>query len=122
MNEREIKKPPFLMRKAYKYWDFLLNELQVTEGFRNIDTYQLGILANALNDYADSTKVLESEGKFYKTGSGLIRLHPANSVQADSLKIVKELGQGFGLNFRSRENLLSVFKAKKQPDNFDKLD
>ena len=116
-----VKKPPFLSSKARKYWDFLLGELRSTEGFRDLDTYQLAILSNALNDYGEATSTLEKEGKFYKTGSGLIRLHPANQIQNDALKTIKEIGGSFGLNFRSRENLSRSYSSKEKMDDLDKI-
>ena len=44
-----------------------------------------------------------------------------NQVQGDALKIIKEVGAAFGLNFRSRESLLKVFAMKAGPDKPDKL-
>lgn len=122
MDDRQYKKPPFLAQKARKYWDFLMKQFEGIEGFAEIDTLQLGILCNALNDYQEATKQLESEGRTYVTGAGLIRLHPANQIQADSLKVIKEIGAGFGLNFRSRESLLKVFQGKQARDAIDELD
>ncbi|MDF1570864.1 MAG: phage terminase small subunit P27 family [Bacteroidales bacterium] len=120
MTNNSYKKPAFLSTKARKYWDFLTKQLESIEAFHEIDTLQLGILCNALNDYEQATKQLDKEGRTYLKG-GMIRLHPANQIQADSLKTIKEIGAGFGLNFRSRESLLKVFMPKKEKDEFDRL-
>jgi len=121
MDSNKHKKPPFLTVKARKYWDFLIEMFQDIEAFHSIDTLQLGILCNSLQDYAEATKVLEKAGRYYTTGSGLHRLHPANQVQGDSLKTIKELGAAFGLNFKSRESLLNVFALKREMDELDRI-
>jgi P27 family predicted phage terminase small subunit len=121
MNDKTYKKPPFLSSKAVKYWNFLLKHLESAEGFHEVDCYQLGILCNALQDYQESTKTLEDEGKYYTTGAGLKRLHPAHQVQTDALKTVRELGAAFGLNFKGRGSLLKMFAPKKELDAIDRL-
>lgn len=120
MKNNSLKKPPFLAKKAVKYWNYLIDRLQTIEAFHELDLLQLAVLSNAFLDYQEATAVLENEGHYYKSGT-LIKLHPANQVQADALKTVRELGTGFGLNFRSREQILKAFALKPEPDALDKI-
>jgi P27 family predicted phage terminase small subunit len=121
MNNLTGKKPPFLAKKAEKYYTALLDYVQTGTGSHEIDSYQLAILANAFFDYEQATKTLQNEGGFYNTPGGLKRLHPMNNIQAESLKTIRDLGQNFGINPKARELMLKSWKIEKQPDKFDEI-
>ena len=121
MSDLTIKTPTFLADRAKKYYSTLLEYVEGSSGGRAVDVYQLAILANAFLSYQDAVKTIQDEGGYYNTSGGLKRLHPANNIMNESLKVINQLGMNFGLNPKSRELMLKSWRAGEQPDALDKL-
>lgn len=118
--KKGYKKPSFVSQKAKVYYDLLMKNLSEVNGFAEIDTYTLGVLAVAFSEYSEAVKTLEKEGLYYNTPE-MVRVHPAYRVKKESEKTIKELGIQFGLTPKSREHLMR-FKVQTSTDALDELD
>jgi P27 family predicted phage terminase small subunit len=114
-----VKKPAYITATSKPYWDVLAKHLSNLQGFSEIDAYSLGILANAFADYQDANATLESEGKYFKSGT-MLRLHPANEAKKEASKIIASLSAQYGLTPKARESLMR-FIPKQEPDALDLL-
>lgn len=83
----------------------------------DIDTFELSMLANSFDMYAESARICNSKGVSQKTKTGYSQVRAEYTVMKNEYQNILKHSPKFGLNPQDRQKLLKDIKQpEKKPD------
>ena len=110
--------PDAITAGAMTHWRDLAPKLSGQRILAETDRHILRILCEVLAQYDECEEILAEEGRFYDSGSGVKREHPASKKQGELMKEIRAYSSRLGLSPADRAKV----EALPDADEVDPLE
>jgi P27 family predicted phage terminase small subunit len=110
--------PDGITQEALEIWHDVAPLLARLKVIAESDRHTLRLYCEGVAQYNECTRVLEKEGRFYETDTGMIREHPASKRQLATMAQLKAYAAALGLSPADRSRV----EALPDPSQADPLE
>jgi P27 family predicted phage terminase small subunit len=98
--------PSYVAGRARGVWNWLTPGLERLGILDELDQPALACLCIAVAEHAAATNTLKREGRYVRSPSGMLRVHPAVKVQTAAADTIRKFAAEFGLSPSARSRLM----------------